>query len=46
LRVVIELKRGEVPEILLNNLYAQDTPWSRCSASKHGGAWSMANRGC
>jgi DNA gyrase subunit A len=25
MRVVIELKRGEVPEILLNNLYAQTT---------------------
>jgi len=27
-----ELKRRQVPEILLNNLYAQ-TPWNRCSAS-------------
>jgi len=31
--VVIELKRGEVTEIVLNNLYGADADWRRCSAS-------------
>jgi len=44
MRVVIELKRGEVPEILLNNLYAQ-TPMEQVSASTWL-RWSTVNRGC
>ena len=45
MRVVIELKRGEVPEVLLNNLYAQTRDGDRCSAS----TWSRsstASRAC
>ena len=45
MRVVIELKRGEVPEILLNNLYRADHRWRRCSASTWW-RWSTASRGC
>jgi DNA gyrase subunit A len=37
MRVVIELKRGEVPEIVLNNLYKQ-TPLQDSVRHQHGGA--------
>ncbi len=45
MRVVIELKRGEVPEILLNNLYRADRRWRPCSASTWW-PWSTGSRGC
>ena len=45
MRVVIELKRGEVPEILLNNLYRADPDGNRCSASTWW-RWSTASRAC
>ena len=45
MRVVIELKRGEIADVVLNNLYKQ-TPMRVGVRHQHGGAASTASRGC
>ena len=43
MRIVIELKRGEVAEIVLNNLYRADADGDGVR-HQHGGAASTASR--